>query len=142
MKLKKTDIGIASEGSFGLHPYLYMSWNIELVVLFDKRNKLVVNGAYESADTNYNHILADYYDDVLVFAKNIGFPEHHVIMRPDNNKSKKNKRIFIDAKNAATFMWPCIPMGSMHLLNIVIIVTLKKQVASVKEYYGRVYGDE
>jgi|GEM_PF-1022234 len=59
------------------------------LVLLDKRNKLVVNGVYESADTNYNHILADHYDDVLVFAKNIGFPEHHVIIRPDNNKSKK-----------------------------------------------------
>jgi transcription elongation factor Elf1 len=89
MKIKKTDIGIASEGCFGFHPYLSIPWNIELVVLFDKRNELVVNGVYESADTNYNHILTDRYDDALVFAKNIGFPEHHVIMRPDNNKSKK-----------------------------------------------------
>ena len=89
LKLSNADIGIASEGSFGAHPILPVPWNIELVLLFDKKEKFEIYGVHESADTNFNHIKARSYEDVLFFAEKIGFPEHYLILRPDHEKSKK-----------------------------------------------------
>lgn len=89
LKLSCADIGIASEGSFGSHPILPAPWNIELVLLYDKKDKFEIYGVHESADTNFNHIKVSAYEDVLLFAEKIGFPEHYLILRPDHEKANK-----------------------------------------------------
>ena len=89
MKLQGIDIGIASEGSFGSHPFVPIPWNTEIVLLFDKKENLEIYGIYEGPQTNYNHMLTSSYEDVLEFAKKIGFPEHYLILRPDNEYSSE-----------------------------------------------------
>lgn len=81
----KYEIGIASEGSFGMHPYLPIPWNTEIVLLYDKAEGFEVYGKWESSDTNYSHIQTSDYDEILRFAENIGFPKHYLIMRPEEN---------------------------------------------------------
>lgn len=88
MELTNTDIGIASEGSFGSHPIAPVPWNVELVLLYDKKEKFELYGVHESSDTNFSHKIVKNYDEVLMFAKKIGFPEHFLILRPDNEYSK------------------------------------------------------
>lgn len=89
MKLANTDIGIASEGSFGSHPIAPIPWNVELVLLYDKKEKLEIYGVHESSDTNFSHKKTKNYQEVLTFAPQIGFPEHYLILRPDNEYSDK-----------------------------------------------------
>lgn len=88
MELTGLDIGIASEGSFGNHPYMPIPWNTELVVLYDKKEDFKIYGVYESADTNLAHLETDNYEDLLEFAEKIGFPQHYLIIRPDNSESE------------------------------------------------------
>ncbi|MHB1395043.1 MAG: DUF6671 family protein [Clostridia bacterium] len=89
MKLTNADIGIASEGSFGSHPIAPIPWNVELVLLYDKKEKFEIYGVHESSDTNFNHKKAKNYEEVLLFAEKIGFPEHYLILRPDHENSNK-----------------------------------------------------
>ena len=89
LKLTKTDIGIASEGSFGSHPYAPIPWNVEIVLLYDKKENMEIFGVYEGSDTNFGHLKTDRFESALKFADQIGFPEHFLILRPDDAVSKK-----------------------------------------------------
>lgn len=89
IKLLKVDIGIASEGSFGSHPFVPIPWNVELVLLYDKKENFEIFGLFEGPETNLGHLLTESYENALEFAKQIGFPEHFLILRPDNEFSKK-----------------------------------------------------
>ncbi|KAF0195752.1 MAG: Uncharacterized protein FD169_1240 [Bacillota bacterium] len=88
MKLLKTDIAIASEGSFGSHPFVPIPWNVELVLLYDKKEDMEICGVYEGAETNFSHLKTNSFNDALIFSEKIGFPEHYLILRPDNEYSK------------------------------------------------------
>jgi uncharacterized protein with PIN domain len=84
------DIALASEGSFFKHPLTGIAWNLELVCLIDRKRKIEIYGIYESADTNADSAyIFDKYD-LEQFVKKTGFPSHHIIMRPDHAKCKKN----------------------------------------------------
>ena len=89
MKLLKTDIGIASEGTFGSHPLAPIPWNVEIVLLYDKKDNLEICGIYEGSETNFGNLKTNNFDEALKFAEQIGFPEHFLILRPDNDYSKK-----------------------------------------------------
>ena len=55
MALADCDIAIASEGSFGHHPYIFFaSCDEELVLLIDKKNNLEVVGKKLSTETNFS----------------------------------------------------------------------------------------
>jgi len=88
MKLLKTDIAIASEGSFSPHPFVPIAWNIEIVLLYDKKENMEIYGVYEGAETNFSHLKTNSFEEAVSFAKKIGFPEHYLILRPDNEYSK------------------------------------------------------
>lgn len=88
LKLSQSEIGLASEGSFGMHPIIPVPWNIELVLLYDKREKYELYGVHESSETNFSHIKTDDFKVALTFAEKIGFPEHYVIIRPDHENAK------------------------------------------------------
>lgn len=88
MKLLKADIAIASEGSFSPHPFVPIAWNIEIVLLYDKKENMEIYGVYEGAETNFSHLKTNSFEEAVAFAKKIGFPEHYLILRPDNEYSK------------------------------------------------------
>ncbi|MDY0256686.1 MAG: hypothetical protein RBR00_05825 [Gudongella oleilytica] len=88
MKLSKADIAVASEGSFGLHPTASIPWNVELVMMYDRKEDLEIYGIHESPDTNYGHRSVKTYAEALQFAQEAGFPQHYLIIRPENEKSK------------------------------------------------------
>lgn len=88
-KCKNADVIISSEGSFTTHPDAPIQWNIELVMFYDVEKKREICGYYSGVETNSSHAIVEKYEEVLRFAKGAGFPEHHLIMRPNNKKSKK-----------------------------------------------------
>lgn len=74
-------LGIASEGSFAPHPYFpYISTNREIVFLLDKENDLEIIGEEFSTDTNHNHQLVSSVEEAYTFAKQVGFPEHGLVV--------------------------------------------------------------
>lgn len=87
-KCKEADVIISSEGSFTSHPDAPIPWNIELVMFYDVNKKMEVYGYYAGPETNHAHVLIENYEEVLKFANEVGFPSHHLIMRPDSEKSK------------------------------------------------------
>ena len=93
MKYTGVDIAIASEGSFGSDPAIpFVSSNLELVLLVDKKHGIEVRGHSRTGDTNFLHEQVSSLGEAIDFAKKVGFPEHGVIVR----KNEKSKEIYKD----------------------------------------------
>lgn len=76
------DIAIASEGSFGPHPSLYfIPGNEEMVVMFDRKNDIILFGKELSTETNFNGAKITSEKELINFLDKIEFPEHAVIVK-------------------------------------------------------------
>ncbi len=91
LEKSRADIAIASEGSFSPHPMIpFISSNLELVLLIDKASGVEVRGHTRTSETNHNHKKASSLEEVISFAKKVGFPNHGLIVR----KSETSKKMF------------------------------------------------
>jgi len=94
-------IGLASEGSFGPHPYIPLCpLEREIVVLVDRRASLELVGHHATPDTNFAHIIVTNTADALVFAERVGFPDHGVIVMASRDGQPAHDPALI--KEAAT----------------------------------------
>jgi hypothetical protein len=83
LALTGESLGVASEGSFGPHPFFPMlAVNRELVMLVDTTQDLEISGLSVSTDTNYAHEQVEDWSQALSFAQKVGFPEHGLIAMP------------------------------------------------------------
>lgn len=90
MKANNCDIGIASEGSFGPHPSLFLiNADDEFLIFIDTKNNLEIIVRELSTSTNFNGKKIKSQKELIAFAKDIGFPEHGLILR----KSKDDNTI-------------------------------------------------
>jgi hypothetical protein len=88
---------LASEGSFGPHPFIGLVQSDHEALLFvDRKLKTEIYVEEISIETNHSEIQFGPRDDLYAFLKQIGFPEHGVIVRPTGNR----KTVF---KNLLTF---------------------------------------
>lgn len=77
----EADFGIASEGSFGPHPWLpWVAGGRELIVLMDRAGGFELIGADLTAETNWGSRLVSSVADALAFAQSVGFPSHAVVV--------------------------------------------------------------
>ncbi len=92
MELSGLSIGIASEGAFGPDPLAFMlPGNRELLIWIDDRLGIEVV-ATSSGKTNLSHCLAESWEEAEDFARSVGFPEHHLVVRPvDENHPEIRK---------------------------------------------------
>ena len=75
------EVGIASEGSFGPHPYFFFAaLGCEIVVMRDRRSGLELMGRHADLRTNFAHVTVQSVDEAVAFADRIGFPAHGVIV--------------------------------------------------------------
>jgi hypothetical protein len=82
MKLSGCDIGIASEGSFGCHPYLpFLPANEEILMIKDKKNEAIFHCKELSAETNFNASQVSNFTELKQFAKKVKFPSHALILK-------------------------------------------------------------
>ena len=87
-------IAIASEGSFAPHPDLpFIASNREIVVFIDTLNQLEIVGQEISTETNFNSRSVRNVKEAELFASEIGFPSHGLIVML-NSDSSEQKEIF------------------------------------------------
>jgi len=77
----EADFGLASEGSFGPHPWLpWVAGGCELVMLVGRDGGLELVGTDLTAETNHGSRLVGSVDEALAFAQDVGFPTHAVVV--------------------------------------------------------------
>ena len=82
MEITNCDLGIASEGSFGPHPTIFMAHaDDEFLLFIDKKNNLEIIVRELSLDTNFNAATISSFQNLVDLVKNVGFPEHAVILK-------------------------------------------------------------
>jgi hypothetical protein len=96
MELSGLSIGIASEGSFGTDPFTGMlPWNRELLIWIDDRLGIEIV-ATSAGKTNCSHRLVDTWEEAEDFARSAGFPEHHLVVRPTDEKHPELRKGLAD----------------------------------------------
>ena len=82
MELTDCDLGIASEGSFGPHPSIFIaSADDEILVLIDKKNNLEIVVRELSLETNFNASKINTYTELEEFANTVQFPSHAILLK-------------------------------------------------------------
>ena len=105
LELSSLKVALASEGSFGADPYAGMfAWNVECLVWVDSQNALEVV-AIAQGKSNLNHALLTSWQECTEFAKKIGFPEHYLIIRPQENSSEMRKGVSEWDELKEAFLW-------------------------------------
>lgn len=98
MDLSGFPLGIGSEGSFGSDPVTgLLPWNRELIVWIDAEQQLEVVGTAQG-DAAFANLLATRWSEVDAFAKRLGFPSHHIVIRPDGPGQQPVRKGIDDAK--------------------------------------------
>lgn len=84
MTLSGLPLGLASEGSFGPDPMMGMfPWNVEYLIWIDDVHALEVVGRAQGKAC-FAHLLTDNWAEAESFARQWGFPAHHLVVRPNH----------------------------------------------------------
>ncbi len=83
------DLAIASEGSFGPHPfYPFLAGGEEWLILIDKKFGLEIECRKLTSDTNFGSREPGCEKELLAFAEQSGFPSHGLILSCDQKELK------------------------------------------------------
>ena len=83
------DLIIASEGSFGAHPFIpFVSADEELLMLKDFKNDIEIVVKELSTETNFDGKKISDLDELMNFAEKAGFPEHALILKCEDRVEK------------------------------------------------------
>ena len=89
MELAGLQQGLASEGAFGPDPYTGMfPWNVEVLVYIDDAQGLELLGLAEGR-SNHLHRRVRNWSEVEAFAHAAGFPEQHLVVRPEHENDPR-----------------------------------------------------
>ena len=88
MKINNCDLGVASEGSFGPHPSMFfVNADDEFLIFIDTKNNIEIIVRELSTSTNFNGKQIESQKELMVFAEDIGFPKHGLILRKSKNEN-------------------------------------------------------
>ena len=89
MELNNCDLGVASEGSFGVHPSIFFaSADDEFLIFIDKKNDLEIIARELSTETNFNGKKIRSEKDLMDFAELVKFPSHAVILKKSKEETE------------------------------------------------------
>lgn len=92
LEISGADLAIANEGSFGPHPAsVFLPAGDELIMLFDKKNKVEFVERELNTDTNFHAAAITSKKQLEDFAKSVKFPSHAIILR-----TQKDDNTFIE----------------------------------------------
>ena len=74
-------VGLASEGSFGQHPYVpFLVIGRELVLMVDRESGLQLTGYDASEETNFGQRVVRNLESAFACGQGVGFPDHGLIV--------------------------------------------------------------
>jgi hypothetical protein len=92
MELAGLPFGLGSEGAFVPDPFLGMaSWNVEVIVFIDYPRNLEVVGMAENRG-NFHHLLTHDWPALEAFAREVGFPEQQLVVRPRDEHDRRIRK--------------------------------------------------
>jgi len=84
MQLGGCTLGIASEGAFGADPHSgLLAWDTEIVLWLDEQTGLELIGFADGPAAAAQDTVRDF-SAMREFARQAGFPAHHLVLRPDH----------------------------------------------------------
>ncbi|MBV9386855.1 MAG: hypothetical protein JOZ78_10555 [Chroococcidiopsidaceae cyanobacterium CP_BM_ER_R8_30] len=93
LALTGESLAFASEGTFGPHPVIpFIPCNREIVVLVDKMHEVEIIGQEFSTETNYSHQIVKSVQEAHAFAKQVGFPEHGLVVMVTHSSSSEMRK--------------------------------------------------
>lgn len=106
MELAGLPLGLASEGAFGPDPMVGMiPWNVEFLIFLDDEQGLEVAGMAQGKASHAHRLVTDR-AAAAAFAREAGFPEHHLVVRPESeNDPRLRKGIDAWPEFEAAFSW-------------------------------------
>ncbi|MBX9770425.1 MAG: hypothetical protein K2X29_03595 [Candidatus Obscuribacterales bacterium] len=109
-------LGIATEGSFGPHPYIpFVPGHQEFIVFIDDNLGTEVREQILSTETNFSHAAGSSIDELEDFFKRSRFPSHGLIVRPNAGDSIKDKLTRLTrAKSGATTVKGIDTFAQLH----------------------------
>jgi len=103
LKLTGCDLALASEGSFGPHPIIgIVPANEEWLLLIDKKNGFEIIVRELSTETNYDSRNCSSIEELMLFAKTAGFPDHGLIIRSKHSGNSIIKKGIMDQDELLT----------------------------------------
>ncbi len=92
MQLSGLKQGLASEGSFGPDPFAGMvPWNVELLIFIDDTREIEVIG-FAQGNALSAHLLTARWTEAESFARQTGFPEHQLVLRPGGDADRRIRK--------------------------------------------------
>jgi hypothetical protein len=83
------EYALASEGSFGPHPFIpFMPCDHEILYFIDRRHDFHLHVSQVSKKTNYRKESINSMEELLKFADAVQFPSHALILRPNDRETK------------------------------------------------------
>lgn len=106
MDLSGFPLGLSSEGAFGPDPFTgTFPWNLEILIFIDDERSLEILGVAQGK-ANFYHLLVSEWPAVETFARESGFPGHHLVVRPEGeNDSRIQKGIATWPELECAFNW-------------------------------------
>lgn len=106
MELARLPLGIASEGSFGPDPFTGMlPWNVEILIWIDNEYGIEIS-AVAQGKTNLANALVTSWKEAEAFAKTTGFPQHHLMVRPEGENDPRIRKGIAELTDLkAAFTW-------------------------------------
>ena len=113
MELAGLSLGLASEGSFGPDPFAGMfPWNVEFLIFIDDLREIEVVGVAKG-NANSAYHLAEDWAAAETFARKAGFPEHHLVLRPEGEDDPRiRKGITAWPELEAAYAWAAVQSAS------------------------------
>lgn len=112
MELSGSSLGIASEGSFGLDPFIGMlPWNMELLIWIDDELEIEVVGIAQGAARGPRITSGDW-QAIANFATMEGFPEYQLVMRSDEKDDRRVCKDIASWERLKTSFDDCIALSA------------------------------
>lgn len=94
MALYGETLAIASEGTFGPHPFVpFIPFNREVVSLVDKENDIEISGIATTTETDFNHKVVKSFTEAYEFSLSAGFPETGIVVKVSEGSKDSSEMI-------------------------------------------------
>jgi hypothetical protein len=114
MELSGSLVGLASEGSFGPDPGIgLLPWNVEYVILIDDARGLELVGRAQGPARQAHRTVADS-AALMAFAEEAGFPDHHLVLRPDSENDPRIVKGIRDFDSLERFFFRALEQSAMR----------------------------